>query len=189
MSEYNWTECYGVIEKSEDGVNSRIVTRKQMNKDYIASEYRRLHAANKFGGGCLKKYLPEIRDLIKQHDCKTILDYGCGKAAHHGRKGLGEVTLYDPYYEPYSKKPTGVFDVVICTDVMEHIPVDQVPQTIINLINYTEKVLFLAICTKPAIKTFGNGENVHLTVQPPEWWNNIIDSANHKGIKIVRHYT
>ena len=140
------------------------------NKDYIASEYRRLHTENKFNGACLKGYLPEIRTLVQEYDCKTILDYGCGKAAHHKKAKLGDVTLYDPYYEPYSEKPEGAFDMVICTDVLEHIPEDEVLTVLSELINHTNKVLFLAIATRPAHKKFGNGENVHLSIWPKEKW-------------------
>lgn len=158
-----------------------------MNKDYIASEYRRLHAAKKFSGGCLGVHIPEIKELIGRHDCKTVLDYGCGKASAHHKNKLGDVTLYDPYYEPYSKKPDGTYDMVICTDVMEHVPEDEVGKVLAELINYTDKVLFLAICTKPAKKTFSDGTNVHLTVRPKEWWESML--TTHKNIEIVRHYS
>lgn len=158
-----------------------------MNKDYIASEYRRLHATNKFSGACLERHIPEIKNLIEQYDCKNILDYGCGKATCHKKAKLPNVTLYDPYHEPYSKKPEGTFDMVICTDVLEHVPEDEVGQTLVDLMNYTNKVLFLAISTVPAKKTFANSQNVHLTVKPKEWWEAMLSTA--KDIKIVRHYT
>lgn len=159
-----------------------------MNKEYIASEYRRLHAAKKFSGGCLGKYIPEIKELIQQHDCRSVLDYGCGKAsAHHKNKLTDNVTLFDPYYEPYSKEPEGFFDIVICTDVMEHIPEDEVGKLLAKLINMTNKVLFFAICTKPAKKKFSDGSNVHLTIRSEEWWDAMIHTA--KDIKIIRHYS
>lgn len=162
-----------------------------MDKEYIASEYRRMHDAKKFNGDSLGMHIPEIRKLIKQHDCKTILDYGCGKAKIHKKEKLGEVTLYDPYYEPYSKKPDGTYDMVICTDVMEHIPLDDVSNVICDLAGYANKVLFLAICTKPAKKSFSNGENVHLTVKSQPWWEGMFrhEFLKHAEIKIVIHYT
>lgn len=158
-----------------------------MNKDYIASEYRRLHAAHKFSGACLQKHLPEIKRLITEYDCKTVLDYGCGKATYHKKAKLSNTTLYDPYYEPYSKVPMGEFDIVICTDVMEHILENEVGKTLAELIGYTKKVLFLAICTKPAHKKFDNGENVHLTIRSKEWWEGMLSTV--KDIKVVRHYS
>lgn len=158
-----------------------------MDKEYIASEYRRMHKVNKFAGGSLEMHLPEIRKLIKEHDCKTLLDYGCGGATFHKERLLPATTLYDPYREPYTKEPTGTFDIVICTDVMEHIPIDEVGKTLARLMELTDKVLFLAISTKPAGKKFANGENVHVTVRAPHWWDIMLSCA--KNIKIIRHYS
>jgi len=158
-----------------------------MNKDYIASEYRRMHDDGKFSGASLRPYLSEIDKLIKEYNIVTLLDYGCGKASIHNRHKLAkEVCLYDPYYAPYSVKPTGTFDMVICTDVLEHVPEDEVGKVIHDLINYTDKVLFVSISTKKAKKTFGNGENVHVTIRPKEWWEDMLKNA--KGIEIVSHY-
>lgn len=160
-----------------------------MNKEYLASEYYRMHKAKLFNGDSLKLYLPYIKELIKQYDCKSLLDYGCGKAKCHKKPLTKSVTLYDPYYEPYSKLPEGRFDMVICTDVMEHISEKEVPPIMADLINHTNKVLFLAISTKPAKKVFSNGENVHLTVWPAEKWDKLIDAFISDGVKIVRHYS
>lgn len=160
-----------------------------MDKEYIESEYRRMHDGKMFNGGSLEPHLSEIKKLIEKYECKKILDYGCGKASVHKTHKLGDVTLYDPYYEPYSQKPSDdmLFDMVICTDVLEHIPEDRVGKVLHELMFFTHKVLFLAICTKPAKKTFKNGENVHLTVKPKEWWEEMLETA--KDIQIVRHYT
>lgn len=163
-----------------------------MNKEYIASEYRRMHNKGLFSGGSLEKHVREIDKLIVEYKCNTILDYGCGKARFWNKikencLSTKVVTLYDPYYEPYSKKPEGVYDMVICTDVLEHIPQDDVGRVIHDLLNYTGKVLFLSIATYPAEKKFANGENVHVTIKPKEWWESMLSTA--KDIKIVRKYT
>lgn len=157
-----------------------------MDKNFIENEYKAMHDKKKFSGSSLERYLTEIKHLIKKYDCKTLLDYGCGKAVHH-KKPLIDTTLYDPYYSPYSKKPDGTFDMVICTDVMEHIPEEEVGQILAQLINYTDRVLFLAISTVPAKKTFSNGVNVHLTIKPKEWWESMLSCA--KDIEIVRCYS
>lgn len=160
-----------------------------MNNEYIESEYKRMHEKKHFSGTSLEPHIEEIKLLIKKYDCKTILDYGCGKASYHKKNKLGNVTLYDPYYEPYSKKPTDndLFDIVLCTDVLEHIPENEVGKVLHELMFYTDKVLFLSICTKPAKKTFSNGENVHLTIKSKEWWEQMLNTT--KDIKIVRKYT
>lgn len=160
-----------------------------MNKEYIAAEYRRIHESGRFSGESLKPHEPEIRKLIAENDISTILDYGCGKANWHKKFNLvKDLTLYDPYYGPYSQKPSGKFDMVICTDVLEHVPEDDVESVLSELIDYTEKVLFLAIAIRPAHKSFSNGINLHLTVWPKDKWEELIDRLTCKNIKIIRHY-
>lgn len=162
---------------------------QNMNKEFLAKEYKAMHDKKNFSGSSLEPYLPEIKQLIKEYGCQSLLDYGCGKARYHKQPLVTNTTLYDPYFEPYSKLPTGTFDMVICTDVLEHVPEKEVPNIVADLINYTDKVLFLAISTKPAKKKFSNGENVHLTVWPPKKWDRLIDAFISDGIKIVRHYS
>lgn len=160
-----------------------------MNKDYIASEYRRMHKENRFTGASLERHVPEILSLIKKHDIKTMLDYGCGKAPVYPKLNLIDLdlTLYDPYYDPFSRLPSGTFDMVVCTDVLEHVPEDEIGKTLVRLLDYTDKLLFISICTKPAKKTFENGKNLHLTIKSREWWEKMISTA--KDILVVRHYT
>lgn len=164
-----------------------------MDKQFLENEYRAMHAKKKFSGASLEPHIKEIDALINEYDCKTILDYGCGQAKCWEEMKLKlnphskQVTLYDPYVDRYSVKPEGTFDLVICTDVMEHILEEEVGKTLAELLNYTNKVLYLAIATYPANKKFSNGENVHVTIKPKEWWEQMLSTA--KDIKIVRKYT
>ena len=56
-----------------------------------------------------------------------------------------------------------------CTDVMEHIPPEDVDKVLRNILNAAPKVFF-QISTVP--DTMGRliGQDLHLTVQPAEWW-------------------
>lgn len=59
-----------------------------------------------------------------------------------------------------------------CTDVMEHIPTEDVPLVLSNILSAAQHVFF-AICTAndfhgPAL--LGQGEHLHLTVKPMDWW-------------------
>jgi hypothetical protein len=75
-------------------------------------------------------------------------------------------TLYDPGVPEYDTLPEGIFDGVYSTDVMEHIPKEQIPETFETIFEKAEKFVFLAICTQPAIAILPNGENAHCTVEP-----------------------
>ena len=141
----------------------------------LLKDYQQLHSSKRFfTGTSLKPHLQTIADLIKKTDSKHVLDYGCGKARLH-RKGKTsfwgvEVDLYDPAYEPYSQKPHRWYDGVICTDVLEHIPEEEIDGVLKDIFSHAQKFVFLSISTKLAEKTFPDGRNVHVCVKPPLWW-------------------
>jgi len=56
-------------------------------------------------GHMLKRYLPQVEEIIKEHniDTNSILDYGCGKSLYHP-KGWN-ATRYDPAVPEFEVKP------------------------------------------------------------------------------------
>ena len=84
--------------------------------------------------------------------------------------GIKDITLYDPGEEEHSKLPTGVYDIVICTDVLEHVPHEDLTWVIEEIFKYSTNVVFLNICCLPAMKHFPNGENVHVSLYPVKEW-------------------
>lgn len=183
--------------------------------DY-AEEYRRLHAEGKyFPGTTLMRYRKPIAKLVEQHDALgRLLDYGCGRGLQylgervHERWTSGGETAslpqcYDIGIPALATKPEGVFEGVICVDVLEHIPPADVQTVLQELFAYTESgigFLFLAIACRPAKKSFSNGENLHLTIQPPSWWRDQIrfaagrakrppnDEAEDQTVHVVAHF-
>ena len=159
----------------------------------LLEQYQKLHnKKNFFKGDSLKPHIQEIHDLIKQTGAKSVLDYGCGKARLH-RKGRTshwgvEVSFYDPAVEAFSKKPDGFFDGVICTDVLEHIPEEELEGVLKDIFQYTVKFVFLSISTKLADKKFPDGTNVHVTVKPEKWWIEFIGKIPQSylyGVKVL----
>lgn len=151
----------------------------QMHKEMHQQNY------NTFAGKSLVKHISIIDRIIKQYECKTFLDYGCGKALYHPKHW--KFDKYDPCYAPFSKKPNNVYDLVICTDVMEHIPEYDVERVIIDLFQYTEKFLFCSICTRAAKKQLPNGQNAHSTIKTQDWWENkfALIFNNQKNINLI----
>lgn len=160
-------------------------------------------AKDTFSGVSLGPHVDAIGSLLQQFNSKSLLDYGAGKARFYDAKlfrgrdgqpatlqtywGLERMYLYDPGYEPFSRLPDGAFDVVICTDVMEHIPEEDLPWVIDELFGYTRQFMYVCVATYPARKTFPNGENVHVTLRDRKWWIDLFDSRR-KALGSSAHY-
>jgi 2-polyprenyl-3-methyl-5-hydroxy-6-metoxy-1,4-benzoquinol methylase len=137
--------------------------------------YREMHAEGHFWGRAIRYHMDRIAQLAQSSGAKTLLDYGCGKGRQYTEKHIHErwgimPTLYDPAVEEWSEKPRGRFDGVICTDVLEHIPEDELDDAITDLARYSRMWCFASISCVPAGKTFPDGRNVHVTIQRPAWW-------------------
>lgn len=62
------------------------------------------------------------------------------------------------------------FDFTFSTDVLEHLPTEFIEQTMKEIARVTRRKTFHLIATCAAVTEY-KGEQVHLTVRPPEWWN------------------
>jgi hypothetical protein len=147
-----------------------------------------------FAGNSLLPFVEEIRTLIQATGSRTVLDYGCGKAGIHKAKTLVlpngassgplhdywggvKVALYDPGVAEYSKLPQGHFDGVISTDVLEHIPEEDIPWVLREFFDYADRFVFANIASYPAKKILPNGWNAHVTVKDASWWRLQIEAA------------
>jgi hypothetical protein len=152
-------------------------------------QYKQYHANldTNYPGNNLKPQLQHIKDLVQDTKAETLLDFGCGKGLqytkykHHEELGVMP-SLYDPGVPEYDTLPEGIFDGVYSTDVMEHIPKEQIPETFGTIFGKAEKFVFLAICTQPAIAILPNGENAHCTVEPIGWWVSMIEKYAPKRV-------
>lgn len=144
----------------------------------ISDEYRalnaQLHRDRPDYGTSGHRWAKAVMDLAKQYGAYTVLDYGAGKStlknalpplAEHGIR----FEEYDPAV-PGLDAPPSPADLVVCTDVLEHIEPDCLDAVLADLRRCTLKVAFLEIATRPAVKTLADGRNAHLIVEPPEWW-------------------
>lgn len=115
-----------------------------------------------------RKHIEPILGLSKQLSTRDILDYGCGKAML--QKGLPfPIQNYDPCMSEYDRRPSPA-DLVVCTDVLEHIEPDCLRAVMDDLRALTKLVLFVDVACHAAKKILPDGRNAHLLIQPPNWW-------------------
>ncbi len=156
--------------------------------------YRQTHEKHPdfFAGFSIVDHIHDIGQLIKYSNITTAIDYGCGKARAHKQYNLRqlwklhELVLYDPGVAEYINKPGNPRDLVICTDVMEHVPEHLVDEVLADIRSLAKKAIFFNIATTPASKKLVDGSNAHATVKPAHWWQQKIDALD---ILAIVHYS
>ncbi len=151
--------------------------------DY-ARENARLHSVDpKFGAeGYLWAY--HVAGIALVHECKTILDYGCGKGTlgtvlrdvmfeHEHLSGGVQfafgVREYDPGIPGKDARPSPA-DLVASLDVLEHIEPDCVDDVLGDLARLSIEKLFVVISTKPSKRIMADGRDTHVSLHDDAWW-------------------
>ena len=137
----------------------------------ISPEYlelnRRLHEGGSYGLSG-QKWAQAVRDVCERLDSRDVLDYGCGQRTLERALGF-EIHNYDPCIPGLDAKPQPA-DVVVCTDVLEHIEPECLDEVLDDLQRVTRKAGFFVIANRPAVKTLPDGRNAHLIQEGPDWW-------------------
>jgi len=141
-------------------------------QELISAEYRKqneqLHRENLaygVGGG---KHAETVQKLMKSTNSESVLDYGAGKG--YLAKSLPfPIWEYDPAIEGKDASPRPA-DLVVCTDVLEHIEREKLLPVLADLKRCVKKIGFFTINTGPARKTLPDGRNTHLIQKDAAWW-------------------
>lgn len=138
----------------------------------ISDSYRslneKLHASNENYGKSGHKHVGHVMDMAVAMKTRDILDYGCGKSTLAMNLPF-KIHQYDPAIPVFSDRPAAA-DIVVCTDVLEHIEPDMLDNVLTDLRALTKKAIFLNIATRPAKKILEDGRNAHLIQEDYKWW-------------------
>jgi hypothetical protein len=155
----------------------------------LLDQYKQMHekgdertgkpAGVTFDGRSLRAQMQRIALLVQRTGSRTLLDYGCGKGKHHAElREICNVQLagYDPAYPPFSHLPAPA-DGVVCTDVLEHCPAEDMEWIVAELFAHARRFVFASISCIAAQKFLPSGENAHVTIQSTEYWAGIFSNA------------
>lgn len=154
----------------------------------ITPEYlelnKELHARNPMYGTSSDYTNMAVYDLITSCDYRSILDYGAGKQKLEAyimnrllndphTKGIDyKFTSYDPAIPDIDTLPKEYkgADLVVCTDVLEHVEPECLQEVIGDIYYNTKKCAFFLIHLGSAKKTLADGRNAHLIQETSNFW-------------------
>lgn len=129
---------------------------------------KELHARNVGYGTSGHKHAQHVQDIAKQLGTREILDYGCGQMGL--QKAIPyPITNYDPFIRGSEDEPDP-HDLVVCSDVLEHIEPNCLTEVLLHLHKLTKKFLFVDVAQRLAKKELADGRNAHLIIKSTSWW-------------------
>jgi hypothetical protein len=128
------------------------------------------------------KFVTEIVSLARTTKSLTVLDYGCGPTnlAETSRRFFPDHRLsfssYDPGIPGKDTLPQPA-DLVVCTDVLEHVEPDKIDAVLSHLFHLARRAAFVVIALRPAEKRLPDGRNAHLIIDNAVWWCDKLKAA------------
>ncbi|WP_421928789.1 hypothetical protein [Neoaquamicrobium sediminum] len=147
--------------------------RSQATAEELIEQYRIIHREKPDYGRSSERLLNSIQVHLEElGPIESILDYGCGRsktvdwlAKLNDAKGY----RFDPAIPEFQNLPVLKADVVINTDVLEHIPEAEIDDFLARIGSISQRAYF-QIATDEAHTVLPNGENAHCTIRPEGWW-------------------
>jgi len=141
--------------------------------DYCALQ-RALHARPEGYGGKGRRWAGVVAWLANREGAVSVLDYGCGQGTLSlALRQLAPFGLacreYDPAVPGKDAAPRSA-DLVVCTDVLEHVEPDRIDDVLTHIRLLAQKAIFAVVSLRSSNKTMDDGRNAHLIVEVADWW-------------------
>ena len=158
------------------------LSRQNSSSEYVAllDMYKDMHKISDgmFNGRSLLKFVDIIKAYLENNNCKSILDYGCGKGI-----------LYSDNYKELTTEidaPLHKYWNLDSYELFEHIAEDDLDWVVSEIFSYAKKIVFLNVACFEALKTLKDGRNAHISVFSPDAWLQFLaaKSREFKHLKI-----
>lgn len=139
--------------------------------DYI-KQYELLYKIKKNYGKTSIKLYDMLEKIINDLNILSVLDYGCGKSKLLDlikKNKKIKIYRYDPAIKKYSTLTKNKTDLVICTDVLQHVPLYDLDRVLKEIKSKGIYILFYIKCTNHKTK-LPNKTYANCTVYDKKWW-------------------
>lgn len=144
---------------------------ERISKQYLGQQ-KALHAAPRGYGAKGARWVSTVLTVRDAYQAGSILDYGCGQGSLSRAIQVATGTAcreYDPAIDG-KDAPPGFADLVVCTDVLEHIEPEKLDAVLRHIRGLARKAVFLVVSTRAANKHLDDGRNAHLIIETNDWW-------------------
>jgi len=167
------------------------LTKDFYNKDYFEGKNRIAYDSYARADGLLNTFATWTNQLFKP---ESVLDVGCAYGFVVKRFQELGVPATGVEYSPYavscavtqeitegdvrdlSRFKDNSFDLVIGTELLEHIPEDDLFKAVKGMYRVSKRWVFLLICTagtEHIESRGGKGDPSHITMKPRWWWGSL----------------
>lgn len=184
-----------------------------ISPDY-AEQNRLLHEQRRHYGANGGRYREHVYALIMLYRPDRIIDFGCGKGnlqktvrdlveARKDSRFLQRSKLtkrerrhnpaqpympewieYDPGIPGKDTLPEEQADLLVCTDVLEHVEPECIGDVMDTIARLARRAAFLTFSLRESDKTLPDGRNTHLIVEGRNYWKAQMERAGFKPVDL-----
>lgn len=165
----------------------------EMDLDQLATPYYRdqlatAHKVKKWGTGGYS-HVPASVEFAKKIGAASVLDYGCGRGTFKKTvegmdpRPFKSVIEYDPGVPGKDIIPKPA-DLVVCTDVLEHVEPDLLDNVLKHIYAVGRKGAYLVIARKASNKVLPDGRNSHLIQAGMDFWGPKVEAMGYSKVKL-----
>jgi hypothetical protein len=153
----------------------------------ISEQYQKvlenIHDSTPFGKRA--KFPKHLEKFIQEIKPNSMIDFGCGKGRLVDRikEELPHITIrgYDPGNKKFNSPIDHTVDLLISTDVLEHIEPNHLEETL-KFLSTKSRYIYHQIACSPAKLILPDGRNAHLIIENQSWWRQKFLNLNYKII-------
>lgn len=139
----------------------------------ITAEYldlnARAHEAMPDYGRNGSRWAGRVLELLGRSGSVTVLDYGCGKGSLASSLPGVSVAEYDPAIPGKDADPQAA-DLVVCTDVLEHVEPECLQDVLDHLDRLARKALLVNVTLVTGRRRLPDGTPAHRLVRDADFW-------------------